>query len=103
MAEEDEAAGRIVEESARVQGVSPSPFKNEHYALANIYIPLFYYIARQRVWPGSKPAVVRRRRSIVECCNNSLLPSFRLSRDEVAFLYFYMIKYSRLFQLLTCI
>lgn len=59
MAEEDEAAGRIEEESARVQGVSPSHFKNEHYTLANIYIPLFYYIARQWVWPGSKPAVVR--------------------------------------------
>lgn len=63
----NEAAGRIVEESARVQGVSPSHFKNDHYTLANIYIPLFYYIARQRVWPGSKPAVVRRRRSRPYC------------------------------------
>lgn len=103
MAEKDEAEGRIEEESARVEGVSPIHFKNERYTLANVYIPLFYYIARQRVWPGSKPAVVRRRRSIVECCDNSLLPSFQLSRDVVAFLCFYMIKYSRLFQLLTCI
>lgn len=45
MAEEDEAAGQIEEESARVQGVSHSNFKNEHYTLANIYAPLFYYIA----------------------------------------------------------